>query len=265
MKYLDDLVEWFNGRSKTMVALSGGVDSALVMYAAHKKLGDQALAVTADYKTLPRDELSDAQKVCLEIGVGHIILEYDELENKDFVRNDSSRCFHCRMDLGTRLNALARQHGVNTIVDGTHADDMTEYRPGIDALQQNGILSPLADIGISKQQIRHVAKSVGLSIHDKPSNACLASRIPWGRRVTAERLTRIELGESIVKHLTSARQVRVRDIDGSAIIEVEKDAVSDLQGNVLSKIVERLTMIGFNKVEVDPDGYAPGKINVILD
>lgn len=265
MTNLDDLVEWFGSRSKTMVALSGGVDSALVAYAAHKKLGDMALAVTADYKTLPRDEMADARKVCSEIGISHIVLEYDELENENFVRNDSSRCFHCRMDLGARLRNLARQHGVGTIVDGTHADDMGEYRPGIAALRQNGIMSPLADLSMSKQQIRRAAESAGLSVHDKPSNACLASRIPWGQRVTAERLARIELGESMIKKMTPARQVRVRDLDGSAVIEVEKCMVPAFHGRTLEMITERLTMIGFTRVEVDPDGYASGKINVIAD
>lgn len=265
MKHLDDLVEWFDKKSRTMVALSGGVDSALVAYAAYKKLGGMALAVTADYKTLPRDELADARRVCSEIGMRHVILEYDELENEDFVRNDSSRCFHCRMDLGTRLNGLARQHDVTTIVDGTHADDMGEYRPGIAALRQNGIMSPLAILGISKPQIRRAAEYVGLSVHDKPSNACLASRIPWGQRVTAERLARIEFGESIIRQMTPARQVRVRDLDGSAVIEVEKSMVPVFQGKTLRRITERLMMIGFTRVEVDPDGYASGKINVIAD
>ena len=195
----------------------------------------------------------------------HVILEYDELENEDFVRNDSSRCFHCRMDLGTRLNGLARQHDVTTIVDGTHADDMGEYRPGIEALRQNGIMSPLAILGISKPQIRRAAEYVGLSVHDKPSNACLASRIPWGQRVTAERLARIELGESIIRQMTPARQVRVRDLDGSAVIEVEKSMVPAFQGKTLRRITERLMMIGFTRVEVDPDGYVSGKINVIAD
>ncbi len=265
MKHLDDLVEWFDEKSRTMVALSGGVDSALVAYAAYKKLGGMALAVTADYKTLPRDELADARRVCSEIGMRHVILEYDELENEDFVRNDSSRCFHCRMDLGTRLNRLARQHDVTTIVDGTHADDMGEYRPGIAALRQNGIMSPLAILGISKPQIRRAAEYVGLSVHDKPSNACLASRIPWGQRVTAERLARIEFGESIIRQMTPARQVRVRDLDGSAVIEVEKSMVPVFQGKTLRRITERLMMIGFTRVEVDPDGYVSGKINVIAD
>jgi uncharacterized protein len=265
MKHLDDLVEWFDEKSRTMVALSGGVDSALVAYAAYKKLGGMALAVTADYKTLPRNELADARRVCSEIGMRHVILEYDELENEDFVRNDSSRCFHCRMDLGTRLNGLARQHDVTTIVDGTHADDMGEYRPGIAALRQNGIMSPLAILGISKPQIRRAAEHVGLSVHDKPSNACLASRIPWGQRVTAERLARIEFGESIIRQMTPARQVRVRDLDGSAVIEVEKSMVPAFQGKTLRRITERLMMIGFTRVEVDPDGYVSGKINVIAD
>jgi uncharacterized protein len=140
-----------------------------------------------------------------------------------------------------------------------------DYRPGIEALKQNGIRSPLLETNFSKSKIRETAKLIGLSVFDRPSNSCLASRIPWGQRVTAEKLTRIEYGETIVKQLTKAKQVRVRDINGSAKIEVDKKIISIFDDNILKQITEKLKMIGFIAVEVDPEGYKPGKINVIAD
>lgn len=265
MTKLDELEYWFADKNKVMIALSGGVDSALVAYAAHQRLGDSAIAVTADYKTLSEEELQTAKQVCYEIGIKQILLDYDELENEEFTKNDSTRCFHCRLELGDHLLKLAKELQVNVIVDGTNLDDLGDYRPGIEALRQNGIQSPLVETNFSKSQIRGIAKSVGLSVHDKPSNSCLASRIPWGQRVTAEKLTRIELGETVVKQITKIKQVRVRDLDGSAKIEVEKNDISEFNNDVLDKITEKLKMIGFSSVEVDQEGYKPGKINVIAD
>ena len=265
MSKLDDLENWFDGKNKVMIALSGGVDSALVAYAAYQKLGDSAIAVTADYKTLSVEELQTAKQICSEIGIKQLLLDYDELENPEFTKNDSNRCFHCRLELGDHLIDLAKKHNVKIIVDGTNLDDLGDYRPGIEALKQNDIKSPLVETNFSKSEIRDVAKSVGLSVFDKPSNSCLASRIPWGQRVTAERLTRIELGETIVKQLTNVKQVRVRDYDGSAKIEVDKDMISVFDSGILKQITEKLNLIGFSTVEIDQEGYKPGKINVITD
>ena len=265
MTDLDDLVNWFEGKNKVMVALSGGVDSALVAYAAFQKLGTSAIAITADYKTLSEEELKTARDVCTEIGIRQLFLNYDELENEDFTKNDSNRCFHCRMELGNHLIELAKKHNVHLIVDGTNLDDLGDYRPGIEALKQHGIRSPLVEVGLSKSNIRYAAKSIGLSVFDKPSNSCLASRIPWGQRVTAEKLTRIEFGEIIVKQLTKVKQVRVRDFDGSAKIEVDKKMISVFNESVFKQISEKLKLIGFSTVEIDLEGYKPGKINVTTD
>lgn len=262
---LDELVNWFESKNKVIVALSGGVDSALVAYAAFQKLGTSAIAVTADYKTLSEEELQTSKQICSEIGIEQLFLDYSELENEKFTKNDSNRCYHCRMELGTHLIELAKKHNIEIIVDGTNLDDLGEYRPGIKALKQNGIRSPLVESRFSKLDIRNSAKLIGLSVYDKPSNSCLASRIPWGQRVTAEKLTRIEFGETIVKQLTKIKQVRVRDLAGSAKIEVNKDMIPVFDNEVLKQITEKLKMIGFISVEVDLDGYVPGKINVIAD
>ena len=265
MKKLDNLIDWFGNKNSVMVSLSGGVDSALVAYAAFEKLGNSAYAVTADYSTLSNEEISTAKSICSEIGIQQLFLKYNELENEEFVKNTPNRCFHCRLELGTHLINLAKKYHVNTIVDGTHVDDLGDYRPGIEAIKQNGIDSPLVDVNFSKSEIRQAAKLVGLSVHKKPSNSCLASRIPWGQRVTAEKLTRIELAETIVKQITQVKQVRVRDFDGLAKIEVEKDMIKTFTDKTLKQITEKLQMIGFVKVVLDQDGYKPGKINVIAD
>ena len=263
MNKLNDLVSWFEDKDKVMIALSGGVDSAVVAYAAFQALGSSAIAVTADYKTLSEDELLSAKQVCSEIGIEQILLDYSELENEEFVKNDSNRCFHCRMELGDHLIELAKKHDVQIIVDGTNLDDLGDYRPGIQALRENGIRSPLVETKFLKSDVRDIAKSTGLSVYDRPSNSCLASRIPWGQRVTAEKLTRIEFGETIVKQLTNIKQVRVRDFDGSAKIEVDKEMISIFDENIMNQITEKLKLIGFSSVDIDKDGYKPGKINVI--
>lgn len=262
---LDALNNWFSDKKSVLVALSGGVDSALVAYSAYQTLGDSAIAVTADYKTLAQEELESAKKICQEIGITHLIISYDELQNPEFVKNDQNRCFHCRSELADHLIRLARQKNIQTIVDGTNLDDLGDYRPGIVALQNNGIRSPLVESGLTKAEVRNTAKSVGLSVFDRPSNSCLASRIPWGQRVTAERLARIEIGEIFVKQEIGARQVRVRDINGMAKIEIGADELHLVQNANLEELVSKLKSIGFESVTVDQTGYKPGKINVIAD
>ena len=266
MKQFEELVNWFHGKEKTLIALSGGVDSALVACAAQKALGKKAIAATADYKTLSQEELESAKTVCQEIGIRHVIIEYNELDNPEFIKNDQNRCFHCRTELSEHLLSLAKTEKISLIVDGTNIDDLEDYRPGLVALKENGVKSPLVESGFRKADVRRVAKEIGLSIHDKPSNSCLASRIPWGNTVTAEKLARIEKSEIMIKQLFGVRQVRVRDLGYSANIEVDKNEIIFLNDEKKMLVLkEYMNQLGFKTIFVDPSGYRSGKLNVITD
>jgi pyridinium-3,5-biscarboxylic acid mononucleotide sulfurtransferase len=268
MESFDRLVGWFaqNGGKAVVVALSGGVDSAVVALAAKKALGSGAIAITADYKTLAEEELATAQQVVKEIGIAHKIIEYDELENSDFVKNDSMRCYHCRTELGQHLAEEAKKAGLMLIVDGTNIDDLSDYRPGIRALRENGVRSPMVELGINKQEIRKIAKEFGLSVYDKPSNACLASRIPTGTEVTYEKLRKIESAEIIVRTIFGVRQVRVRDHGDIARIEVGNDELARMfDADKLALLDAKLKELGFKFVAVDAAGYRTGKLVMVED
>ena len=264
MDKFSQLFDWFDDKTSVLVSLSGGVDSALVAYAAFQKLGKRSFAVTADYKTLSKEELDSSKQIADEIGIKHIIINYNELENENFVKNDNNRCSYCRDELSEKLIETAKQFQLDVILDGTHTDDLGDYWPGINALRKNGIKSPLLDVNLSKDEIRTICKKIGLTIYNRPSNSCLASRIPWGQRVTAERLARIEMGETIIKQLTGFELIRVRDMDGIAKIEVATNNISVLyEKNYLEQITNKLQMIGFHSVTIDPNGYRSGNLNII--
>jgi pyridinium-3,5-biscarboxylic acid mononucleotide sulfurtransferase len=266
MDTFNNLIDWFakSGES-AVVALSGGVDSAVVALAAKKALGKNAIAITADYKTLAKEELATARQVAKEIGIEHKVIEYDELQNPEFVKNDGMRCYHCRTELGQHLAEEAKKAGIALIVDGTNVDDLSDYRPGIRALRENGVRSPMVELGITKSQIREIAKNFGLSVYDKPSNACLASRIPVGNEVTYEKLQRIESAEIIVKSIFGVRQVRVRDHGEIARVEVGKDELTKMfDADKLALLDGKLKEIGFKFVSIDAAGYRTGKL-VMMD
>jgi uncharacterized protein len=252
------LIKWFKLKNcKVLVALSGGVDSAVVALAAKNALGKQnVLAITANYQTLSGEELSTAVEVAKELGISHRIIKYNELENQDFVKNDSSRCFHCRNELADNLITLASQEDFKLIVDGSNKDDLNDYRPGMVALHQKGIKSPLIETGFSKNDIRSLAKANKLSIYDKPSNACLASRISKNIQITPEKLKRIEHCETIIKKVFDVKQVRVRDHGDLARIEVEKEEIKKLfDTEKLNEIELPFKVNGFKYVTIDIGGY----------
>jgi uncharacterized protein len=256
-KVFQRLISWFqNKNQKAIVALSGGVDSAVVALAAKRALDKKAVAVTADYNTLSGDELKSARKIAKEIHIDHRIVRYNELENDEFVKNDILRCYHCRTELASYLLLEAKKINVSLIVDGTNIDDLKDYRPGIKAMRENGVKSPLVELGIGKQNIRSIAKSNNLSVFDKPSNSCLASRIPHGIPVTFEKLKRIEAAEILVKSIFNVRQVRVRDHQDTARIEVGREELKEMfDTDKLLAIDSKLKNLGFRYVALDLSGY----------
>lgn len=256
-KVFQRLISWFqNKNQKAIVALSGGVDSAVVALAAKRALDKKAVAVTADYNTLSGDELKSARKIAKEIDIDHRIVKYNELENEEFVKNDILRCYHCRTELASYLLLEAKKMNVSLIVDGTNIDDLKDYRPGIKAMRENGVKSPLVELGIGKQNIRSIAKSNNLSVFDKPSNSCLASRIPHGIPVTFEKLKRIETAEILVKSIFNVRQVRVRDHQDTARIEVGREELKEMfDTDKLLAIDSKLKNLGFRYVALDLSGY----------
>jgi len=256
-RVFERLISWFqNKNQKAIVALSGGVDSAVVALAAKRALDKKAVAVTADYNTLSGDELKSARKIAKEIDIDHRIVKYNELENEEFVKNDILRCYHCRTELASYLLLEAKKMNVSLIVDGTNIDDLKDYRPGIKAMRENGVKSPLVELGIDKQNIRSIAKSNNLSVFDKPSNSCLASRIPHGIPVTFEKLKRIETAEILVKSIFNVRQVRVRDHQDTARIEVGREELKEMfDTDKLLVIDSKLKNLGFRYVALDLSGY----------
>ena len=260
------LKEWFseNTDGRVVVALSGGVDSAVVALAAKHTLQDNALAITANYKTLAESEMNTAINIAKEIGIRHIIIEYSELDDPKFTRNDNLRCYYCRKSLSEYLLSYSKLFNISCIVDGTNVDDLMDYRPGIKALREYGIKSPLLDIKIEKHMIRKIAKNFGLSISNKPSNSCLASRIPYGKKITQEKLTKIENAEKIVKELFKVEQVRVRDHEKIARIEIGTDEFGKMfDYNNLKILNSKLREIGFQYVTLDLAGYKSGNLVVI--
>lgn len=259
------LMEWFmKDRAPVIIALSGGVDSAVVALAAKKALNNEAIAITANYNTLSNDELNSAKNVANEIGIFHKIIEYNELNNSLFVKNDSSRCYHCRTELATYLLEEAKKLGAALIVDGTQTDDLIDFRPGIKALKEKGIRSPLVECGVGKKEIRSIARRYGLSVHNRPANSCLASRIPPGITVTYDKLRKIENSETVVMAVLGVSQVRVRDHGDIARIEVPKEELYKLfDMTKLNLLDAQIKKQGFRFVTIDTGGYQSGDLAIL--
>jgi uncharacterized protein len=245
-----------------LVAFSGGVDSSAVAALAADALGDDAVACTARSETLPEAELADAKRVADEIGIRHAVVSFSELDDPAFVANDGDRCYHCRsMRLG-RMYEAARERGIGTVCDGTNASDTGNgHRPGLRAVDELDVVSPLLDNGIDKADARAIAERYGLSVADKPSMACLSSRIPTGLAVTEERLTRIERAERLLR-TWGFDQFRVRDHDGLARIEVGADELdAALDPAFAAAARDHLAGLGFDHVTLDLAGYATGSVS----
>jgi uncharacterized protein len=244
-----------------VVAFSGGIDSTLVLKVAQGCLGSQAIGVTAVSPTFPDIELELSRRVAAEIGARHVILQTDQLQIEDFVRNDATRCYHCKTDLYRLLEHLQRDLQFGAVVDGTNMDDLGDDRPGILAAREWRVRSPLVDAGLSKAEIRTLAKDLGLSNWDKPAAACLSSRIPRGTMITREKLSRVEQAEAILFR-DGFKQFRVRDHGDIARLELDDDGLAILQDQIRrGRIIQKLKDVGFRFVTVDLEGYRRGSAN----
>ncbi len=258
----DAAVDALSAHDGILVAFSGGVDSSTVAALAHDALGDDAVACTAKSETLPAAELEDARRVAAEIGIRHEIVEFSELESDAFVENDGDRCYHCRtMRLGKMLER-ARELGIETVCDGTNADDPgAGHRPGLRAVEELEVHSPLLNHDLTKPEVRALADEYGLSVADKPAMACLSSRIPTGLEVTEERLTRVERAEALVRQW-GFEGFRVRDHDDLARIEIASDELEDaLDPAFVEAIRDPLLELGFDHVTLDLHGYRTGSVS----
>ena len=246
-----------------LVAFSGGVDSSVVAALAHRALGERALAVTGVSETLADQERHEADVVAEEIGISHRTVHYSELADESFSRNPDNRCYFCQTMRMGHLRELAHRWGYAVVASGTNASDTGEHRPGLQAMAERQVYQPLLDHGIDKPGVRTIARVLGLSVWDKPSMACLASRIPYGLRVTDERLTMIERAEAVIRGF-GVRQARVRHHDGLARIEVAPDELAKvLETQRLAEISDQLKQIGFDVVTLDLDGYRSGRLDEI--
>lgn len=262
MEKTEKLLAWFRDKKSVAVAFSGGVDSAVVAKAARIALGENAIAVTARSSTLPQSELESAAIVAEEIGIEHVVIDEDEMDDPRFVKNPENRCYFCREGLVKAIRRLADSRGIKHVLDGANADDQGEHRPGLLALREGGALSPLMELELGKADVREIATGFGLSVSDKPSMACLASRIPYGEPITKEKLVMVEKAEDYLKSL-GFKQLRVRNHAGIARIEVVVGEIKKAIENK-DKIAKKLKQLGFSYVTLDLEGYRSGSMDEVL-
>ncbi len=252
------------GYGSVIVAYSGGVDSALVAAVAHDVLGDQALAVTADSPSLARSELTDAAALAQSIGIAHQTVQTGEMEREGYRTNGPDRCYFCKDTLYVELGKLVSPDGYTVVLNGTNVDDLGDYRPGISAATEHGVRSPLVDAGFTKANVRDLAQDMGLAVWDKPAQACLSSRIPYGTPVSLEALERIGKAEAALRELGFG-QLRVRHHGRVARIEVPPERIAELvKPETRSKITAAIKSAGYTYVTVDLDGFRSGSGNEVL-
>jgi uncharacterized protein len=249
---------------RTLVAYSGGVDSSFLAWAAHQVLGADMVAVIADSPSLARTQLDDAIAFAHEQTIPLEIITTSELDRAEYVRNDGSRCFHCKDELFTVMEAFRTAHGFDSIAYGVNVDDQGDFRPGQIAASQHHIAAPLLEAGLTKQEIRELAHSANLRVWDKPASACLSSRIEYGRPVTREALSTIEQGEDAIRAL-GFRQFRVRHHGEIVRIEIASNELPRaLSSEMAAEFTRIFKTLGFKFVTLDLEGFRSGSMNALL-
>ncbi|MCU1272746.1 MAG: ExsB family protein [Bryobacterales bacterium] len=261
----EKLFSVLSGMGRVIVAYSGGTDSAYLAWAAHRVLGTNALAITADSASIPESHKRDAEAFVGRFGIPHEYIETHEFENPDYIKNDKNRCFHCKDELFARLEEVGSARGVSNIIYGVNQDDLGDYRPGQNAAKIHQVKSPLVEAQLTKAEIRELSRIAGLPTWDRPASACLSSRIPYGTPVTIENVKTVERGEEEIKAL-GFRQFRVRFHGELVRIEVAKDELSRaLTAEMAAKFTELFKSLGFKYVTLDLEGYRQGSLNEVLN
>ncbi len=244
-----------------IIAYSGGLDSALLLKVAHRVLGDRVLAVISDSPSIPRSELNAAVEFARDTGARLKIINTGELDNENYAMNPDNRCYFCKTELYSYVEEVAREEGVRYIANGTNVDDLGDYRPGLKAADEHQVVSPLKDANLNKDDIRLVARHLGLDIWDKPASPCLASRIPYGSSVTREKLAQVEKAEEYVKAF-GVKELRVRHFGNKAVLEVNP-LYRDIAESRMPDIKAEFVRLGFPDVEIK--NFQSGSLNKLIN
>ena len=249
---------------RVIVAFSGGADSAYLAWAAHRALGDKAIAITADSPSLPESHKRDAEAFVRQFGIAHEYIATTEFDNPAYTANNPDRCYHCKDELFTRLEQVGRERGIANIVYGVNVDDWSDYRPGQAAARRHLVSAPLADAGLTKAEIRELSRLAGLPTWDRPASACLSSRIPYGTPVTIQNVKTVEAGEEQIKAL-GFRQFRVRYHGEIVRLEIAPDEMARaLTPEMARRFTAVFKSLGFKYVTLDLEGYRQGSLNEVL-
>jgi uncharacterized protein len=248
--------------SQVIVAYSGGIDSSLMAKIAHGVLGDQVLAVTAQSPSLPALELELAQQHIQELGIAHRLIRTNELDNPNYFRNLHDRCYFCKSELHQDLHLIASTYPQAVVMDGVNGDDLHDYRPGIKAAREYRVRSPLAEVQMTKLEVRQLAKYLGLSWWDKPAQPCLSSRFPFGEVITPAKLQRVEMAETYLRQSGWEGNLRVRSISDTARIEIDHDRLDQFASAFpMTELEQTFQSFGFRVVLLDHEGFRSGKLN----
>ncbi|NUN63281.1 ATP-dependent sacrificial sulfur transferase LarE [Pseudanabaena biceps] len=252
----------FQDSSEVLVAYSGGIDSTLVAKVAFDVLGDRALAITANSPSLLPADLAAAQLQAEFMGIKHQVVQTHEMQNPNYTSNPINRCYFCKSELHDTLKPLAKSMGYSYVVDGLNADDLQDYRPGIQAAKERGVRSPLAEVGISKLEVRMLSQYLEMPWWDKPSQPCLSSRFPYGEEITIEKLRRVGHAEQYLRDRGWVGDIRVRSIGDTAKIEVPSDRLSELLNSIPTpELTNAFRAYGFTSITLDLEGFRSGKLN----